>query len=279
MNFQKIFWGFKKRMMSGNERIGIPKIIMQTWKNHVVPDEWKESPESIKKCMPDWEYVLMTDEMNRNFVLTHFPDFLPYYDGFEYPIQRADAIRYMWLYIKGGVYMDLDNIVKKNLSPLFKSDCDAYFVRSGNVSIVYTNAFMASKPGCKIWLQCIEAMKQPLSWYNIGRHLKVMNSTGPLMLSSVLSSTKEVFANLPPELFMPCSICETTCSPNSDVYVQNSFGQSWCGVDSHLYNFTLCYWRKVLLIVFIILVLLLIFWILRALFGSYNDPLVEVMQL
>jgi mannosyltransferase OCH1-like enzyme len=36
----------------------------------------------------------MTDELNRKFIIDYFPSFLPYYDAFPYPIQRADAIRY-----------------------------------------------------------------------------------------------------------------------------------------------------------------------------------------
>ena len=42
----------------------LPKIIMQTWKNKDLPEKWKKSPLSITKYMPDWEYVLMTDEDN-----------------------------------------------------------------------------------------------------------------------------------------------------------------------------------------------------------------------
>jgi mannosyltransferase OCH1-like enzyme len=105
--------------------------------------------------MPHWKYVLNSDEDNRNFVVQYFPDFLPTYDGFRYPIQRADVIRYMWLYIHGGLYMDLDVEIIRDLTPLFavetedtssSTDC-LCLVRSPDcnpVSQTVTNAIMAS---------------------------------------------------------------------------------------------------------------------------------------
>ena len=73
--------------------VGIPKIIMQTYKTHDLPPKWEISPESVQGIMSDWQYVFMTDEDNRNFIKKYFPDFLSYYDAFPYGIQRADAVR------------------------------------------------------------------------------------------------------------------------------------------------------------------------------------------
>ena len=138
------------RSASHDDTIKIPKIIMQTWKTQNVPLHWRASQESIQRLMPDWQYVLMTDKDNREFVKTHFPDFLPYYDRFEYPIQRADAVRYCWLAIHGGIYLDLDIELLKPLDPLFTSDNDVYLVSSGELSSHITNSFMASKPGVQL---------------------------------------------------------------------------------------------------------------------------------
>ena len=165
--------------------VKIPKIIMQTWKDHNIPKKWKTSPKSIRKYMPDWKYVLMTDKDNRNFVKKHFPDFLKYYDAFPYPIQRCDSIRYMFLYKFGGLYMDLDFEVLHPLDSLFTSGAEAYLVSSSNVGSYLTNSFMASKPGCKLWLDAIEEMKKPVPYYYIGRHLTVMHQTGSFLLSRI----------------------------------------------------------------------------------------------
>jgi mannosyltransferase OCH1-like enzyme len=239
------------------KKVTIPKLIMQTWKDHDIPDKWKGSPKSIKAMMPDWEYVLMTDEDNRNFVRKHFPDFLKYYDRFPHNIQRADAIRYMWLYINGGIYMDLDFEVKYPLDELLTGDVDVYLVSSSNVGSYITNSFMASKPRCKLWLEVIEAMKKKLPIYYMGKHVEVMNTTGPIMLTHVVKNSKTVYAMLPGSLILPCSICNILCNPDG-AYMKQLEGSSWISYDTKVYNFFMCKWKQVVIFVIFLLILILI---------------------
>lgn len=239
-------------------RVTIPKIIMQTWKDNDVPDKWKISPKSIKKYMPGWKYVLMTDKTNRKFVKKHFPDFLSYYDGFQHNIMRADAIRYMWLYVHGGIYMDLDFEMKHSLDSLFTSNTEAYLVSSGNIGSCITNSFMASKPGCKIWLDMIEAMKKPVPWYCYGKHFEVMCSTGPIQLTHVVKKSSVVYAMLPGKLIMPCSACNISNCKAEGAYLKPLEGSSWITYDTKFYNFFLCNWKKVMCLVIILLILMLI---------------------
>ena len=244
--------------------MGIPKIIMQTWKNENIPDKWSESPLSIRKHMPDWKYVLMTDDDNRRFVAEHFPDFLDTYDSFEYPIQRADAIRACWLYVNGGVYMDLDFVIKRPLDDLFESDCQAYFVSSGNISSSKTNSFMASKPGCMIWIEYIEEMKKKAPNWAFGKHFKVMSTTGPMALTRVLNKTSSVYGNLPASLVMPCSVCQINNGQihvPDDAYLSPLVGGSWNDWTSNIANITMCKWRT---ITFVCLVIILFFIVLFA---------------
>lgn len=53
----------------------IPRIIHQTWKRKDIPFPLDQLPQTWKEYLPNWEYVLWTDEMNREFVHKHFPDF------------------------------------------------------------------------------------------------------------------------------------------------------------------------------------------------------------
>lgn len=41
---------------------------------------------------------------------SRYPWFLETFDGYPYPIQRADAIRYFVLHHFGGIYIDLDDV-------------------------------------------------------------------------------------------------------------------------------------------------------------------------
>ena len=240
--------------------VKIPKIIMQTWKNKYIPQKWKNSPNSISKHMPDWKYVLMTDADNRKFVQTHFPDFLSYYDSFPYNIQRADAIRYMWLYIHGGIYIDLDYEILQPLDELFIPDAQAYFVNSGNVGSYITNSFMASKPKCPLWLEVIEIMKQQLPWYYLGKHFQVMNTTGPIMLTYAASRSSVSYLMLPRLKITPCSVCNIFCKAR-DTYVKQLQGSSWTSYDTKLYIYFMCNWRYICLLIFILFIIIVL-WLL-----------------
>lgn len=56
-----------------------------------------------------WEQ-LWTNEMSRDFIAAEYPWFLETFDGYQFPIQRADSIRYFVLAHYGGTYIDLDDV-------------------------------------------------------------------------------------------------------------------------------------------------------------------------
>lgn len=53
---------------------------------------------------------LWTNEKSREFIAAEYPWFLSTFDGYKYPIQRADSIRYFVLAHHGGTYVDLDDV-------------------------------------------------------------------------------------------------------------------------------------------------------------------------
>ena len=258
-----------------SDDVKIPKIFVQEWmafpdakgkyKTKDIPEHWKSSPASIRKYMPDWKYVLIDNKIADKLVKDHFPDFWDTYNSLEYPIMRVDAVRYMFLYIYGGVYMDLDIELMKPLDDLFREDADIYVVKSGNIGSVYTNSFLASKPGCKIWLECLKEIKKPYKYWMIGKHFKVMGKTGPLMLTRVLNKknikNKYKIATIPKKLVMPCNACDEKPCTKLGAYTKALEGSSWCGWDSLLYNGCLCHWEKILLVVLFIIVFLIIIYV------------------
>lgn len=248
--------------MSISERQNIPREIFQTWKTRDIPEHWKESQLSIVRHLPNWKYTLFTDEDNREFVKKHFPDFLPYYDAFPYNIQRADAIRYMYLYMNGGVYMDLDIALQKSIDELL-GDEDFYLVPSSNLSSHFTNSFMISKPRVSFWLDVIEEMKKPVSSLSLTKHFIIMNSTGPIMLSRVARRYNKKFGYLPSQMILPCNACNIEMCNIEDAYTKNLVGQSWCSIDSKIFNFFLCNWRKLIIISVSFLIAFILFIILR----------------
>lgn len=105
----------------------IPKIIHQTYINESIPEIWQEPQQTCLDLHPDYEYKLWTDKKAREFIaneyattpqpqehqaltILRYPWFLETFDGYPYPIQRADAIRYFVLHHFGGIYIDLDDV-------------------------------------------------------------------------------------------------------------------------------------------------------------------------
>lgn len=257
---------------------GIPKIIMQTWKTKTLPSRWQASQDTIKQLMPDWQYVLLTDADNLTFVKEHFPDFVKTFTGFEYDIQRADAIRYMWLYVNGGIYLDLDILPIKSFNDLLNPQQknkdgkfpNLYVVRSSIVNGTYTNAFMAAEPRLTVMLDCLKLMKAGNSWWHCGKHLKVINLTGPNMYTAAIQShlnsesrkpltTTKILTvrEIPTKLIIPCSLCDVDNCRTDDAYCKSLGGSSWSDVDTKFYAMVYCN-RQAIAVFLILLVTIII---------------------
>jgi mannosyltransferase OCH1-like enzyme len=250
-------------MHKHEETTGIPRIIMQTWKTKTLPSQWQASQDAILRLLPHWTYHLLTDADNLSFVKSHFPDFLATFTGFEYDIQRADAIRYMWLYVHGGVYLDLDIKILRPLDDLFHHKSDLYIVKSKIMSNVYTNAFMAARPGLPIMLRCLELMKAGNSWWHCGKHLRVINLTGPHMFTRAIEtcqaknqSSKPSIQEIPTDLIIPCSMCETGTCKLAGAYCEILGGSSWSGTDTE-FLLTLHCNRKAIGVSFVLLIIII----------------------
>ena len=86
----------------------IPKIIHQTWKTRELPGHLQHWHNVVKELHPGWEVKLWTDEDNFELVKVHFPHMIDIYKALEFNIMRVDVVRYMYMAIYGGYYLDLD---------------------------------------------------------------------------------------------------------------------------------------------------------------------------
>lgn len=216
----------------------IPCIVHQTWKNTNIPREWIISQREWKRCHPDWVYVLWTDKDIYDYILEYHPNFIDLFMNFTYGIQKADAIRYFILHDFGGVYSDLDLAPTKNVEEYFEGGMPLYFLFSPNVN-VFTNFLMASAPGQSIWINIWKRLLHPQipSWA-IGKHLMVMYTTGPAMVSDIVMNYPYTIGFLPRTVFAPIDVTGDYgkyTGGNAGVIMLQ--GQSWNSVDSMILNF------------------------------------------
>ena len=123
--------------------MAIPKIIHQVWEGRTepcMPTRLQILARTWREQNPDWEYHLWNGEEMDELVEKHFPEYLSMYRSFPYNVQRWDTIRYMILYVYGGVYTDLDTECFKPIEPLledvmigFGARCDRKPGRTGRL--------------------------------------------------------------------------------------------------------------------------------------------------
>ena len=169
----------------------IPKIIHQTYINESIPERWRTPQKDCIDLHPDYEYILWTDAKSREFIQTEYPWFLPTFDGYQHPIQRADTIRYFVLAHYGGVYIDLDQGCNRKLTSLLSFT--AWVRRTIPTGI--SNDLMGSVPQHPFFLQVIESLQgADRKW--VLPYITIMASTGPLFLSVVWKKWMSKHSNL-----------------------------------------------------------------------------------
>lgn len=174
------------------------------------------------------------------FIGFAFPEFLDSFMRMPHPIQRADILRYLWLYAYGGIYLDLDYLVHRPWTHYIeKLDAPLMVLYSANVDRVLTNSILIAKPGVPMFLDLArEALKKhETSVWSISKHVEVMVTTGPLAFDHAVRNSKMPYAVLPKKLFLPESPMLGDASDSRDSYMTALEGGSWNSSDSMVLNF------------------------------------------
>lgn len=244
------------------EYFPIPKIVHLSYKSEeeILP-MWKEVLPAWKKTNPTWEIKFWSDEENERLIQEEFPWFYETYKNFNYNIQRADAVRCCYLYKYGGLYIDMDHLPIEKIDTIFynnenKNDNQIYLTMSSNVPR-FTNSFMASKPGCKFWIDYLREISNTKTKWYWTNFFEVMNTTGPMQLDKLVKKTNITIGYINPNLIQPCDMCNVT-DKCSSIYLKKIQGQTWNLVDSKIVNFLFC--NKKFTIILIILILYIIFY-------------------
>lgn len=190
----------------------IPRIIHQTWRDNKLPEVFRILSETWREMLPGWEYRLWTDDMNREFVRTYYPDFLHKYEAYPKAIQRADAIRYLLLQTFGGLYVDLDfECLTPDFSMLLE---EADFVvgkepylhaKKYHREYIICNALMASVPNHPFLKYVSQRMMVHPHGWNLRSGMDIVNSTGPFLLTDAYEDfpDKDGIRIVEPEFLYP----------------------------------------------------------------------------
>ncbi len=169
-----------------NKKMEHVQLLHQSWKSTTLPHMqtlWRE------RCFSDfkgWEYKLWTDDDNEKLIKDFPLLFHVFKDYKNNKIKKIDAVRYLYLYKYGGIYMDIDFTCLKPLSRLPLRDGVALFgFQSENVKSIYdskawvANAFMAAPPFHPFVAFLISHLKDNPTDF-------VFRATGPAFLTRML---------------------------------------------------------------------------------------------
>ncbi|WWD16371.1 hypothetical protein CI109_100797 [Kwoniella shandongensis] len=261
----------------------IPRLIHQTWKNDHLPEKWQKAWRECREGMPDYEYMLWTDDVSREFIAKHYPAHLHMFDSYEYPIQRADSIRYFVLHHFGGIYMDLDIGCRRRLDPLLQGDWEVILPITKPVGV--SNDLIFSSKGSAFMDDTVHGLSAFNHRYATN-YPTVMFSTGPMFLSAqyaLYSAGHPLTESHPrPEVrILPKSLYGKN-TPMSNVphsFFSHFYGSSWHADDAGFITFLGDWGKKVMWVAAVVIVLGVarLIWIRRKSAGGQQYQLLSIL--
>ena len=158
---------FEQLQIYNNEEI--PRIIHQIWIGpKPIPEKSVEYIKKIKELHPDYQYRLW---INDDLTPENFVNYKIIQKCYSWT-QKSDLMRYEILYQYGGIYLDIDFEIFKNLEPLLTNElvvCN----EDNKINDYMSTAFIASKQYNKNILNCVNNFKY------VDLSLSPNASTGP----------------------------------------------------------------------------------------------------
>jgi len=107
------------------EQQTLPRLIHQTFPSKALPAELQHSVDALRAGNPGWRHVLYDDADILHFVRDEYGgEVLQRFERIDpvYGAARADLFRYLLLYRRGGVYLDIKSAAMQPLDAVLQPD-------------------------------------------------------------------------------------------------------------------------------------------------------------
>jgi mannosyltransferase OCH1-like enzyme len=185
----------------------IPKIIHQTYPTKNINSDIQNNINNLKKLNPDYEYILYDDNDIINFIKNNYSQhILDTYNSInpEYGPARADYFRYLLIYKKGGIYLDIksscdrpfDSVINKNDEFILThwGYKGAWYKILNNEYGEYCNWNIIIKKNHPLMKKIIDQITYNINNYNVKKNgvgkQSVLFLTGPIAYSKVILKNK-----------------------------------------------------------------------------------------
>ena len=109
----------------------IPKTIVQTWETHDINGTpLDKTVQLMKQLNPEYTYILYDSKQRIEFISNNFDkDVLDAYNAIKPGSYKADIWKYCYLYINGGVYLDLKSVILYPIDSIISSQTELLLLR------------------------------------------------------------------------------------------------------------------------------------------------------
>jgi mannosyltransferase OCH1-like enzyme len=252
-----------------NNSFPIPKIIHTSFKTYeLIPKEYKEVFKSWKVTNPDWQVKFYSYKDNDILVKNNFPWLYDTYKNFYFDEQRLNMAKACYLYLYGGLYVDVNYLPLANIDPLFyKSNNELYFAynNDNNNQTTIVTTFMGSKPKSSFWLTYLKNIIGDKGNIFSTKYGIISNTTGSQKITDLVKSYNGIVGKLPYNEINSCSECNENCNQSFYFHVINNGninGQMLSDIDVVLFKYIYCFLKKNwFLIIFTLFIAIIIFFI------------------
>jgi len=179
---------FKLEKTVTNQEQNIPKIIIQTTKSNEVSNACYSAIQTFIDLNPEYEYKLYDDNDCIEFIKTHFDDqVLNTYNKLIPGAYKADLFRYCILYITGGCYFDIKQILRVPLRDIIDKD-EKIILTEDYILTAYLNAIILVEKNNPLMLKLINQVTINVNKNYYGTC--ALCPTGPCLLYKIAKHIK-----------------------------------------------------------------------------------------
>ena len=164
-----------------NNNLKIEKNIIQTYKNNNINTFIYNNIKRILSLNNDYNYIFITDEIVIDLIKNNFDEnTLSAFNKLNIGAAKGDFVRYIAMYVYGGVYLDLDASIETKLDNFIPKDVDFLFFYDKNKNIQQWCFMCISKN--IIVKKIIEEMVRRIN----NNEQNIFLATGPTLVTDVI---------------------------------------------------------------------------------------------
>jgi mannosyltransferase OCH1-like enzyme len=205
------------------------------------PEGWRFCLDSWKRVDPECNQVLLGDKEISELFRNDLPQFVDFYENrLARVIEKADFARLAIVYVKGGIYADIDVECVKSLRPLLNTDKAIMGMEPvEHAKTLYSrekylcNAIFLSPARHPFWLRLMNKIVKKYS-----PSTGVFGSTGPMFFTKLWEKNPNLFDNV--EITSPCVFYPLTNKFTDKSQGRFRYISSECDVEKQ--SFTVHHW-------------------------------------